>query len=667
MDRRSFSWTTGIAVVALVGAFARVAAQQVMMTSDVVRGVPGGLAVGAPPEKPLIAGTGLIVGQAVDAGSKRAISGALVTLSLPGYVPAQVLADAEGRFVFRDLPAGRFNLNATRPGYADGAFGRTRPSGPTQGIELAIDQRQGDITIPLWKFGAVGGTVLDENGDPLVGTQVRMLRQVTVAGKRQLQAAGIDTTDDRGTFRIGSLIPGDYIVVLPMVSNSGSPLDMLAGAPGDRVAMAFTAVAGVAAGGGGGGGGMSFNAVAFDPLGGSADAATAGLTDDGHMIVYPTTFYPVAGSPTRATLVTVASGDERLGVDFQLRPVRTAKVSGTLTGPDGPASNLSVTLTPADYEDLVTPIGAPTAMTDGSGRFTFGSVTPGSYVLRVVKSPGGSGDVMVTRSAGGTTMMTVTRTFISADGAPPPLPTDQTMWAEASVPVTASDVNGLSLMLRPAIRTNGTIAFTGGAVKPTSDKLAAISVSLEAADGRTAVAGGSARGRIDPNGTFQTMGVPPGKYIVRVQGAPEGWAFLGAMMGGRDVSIEPIEISSSDVNGIALTFTDHPASFGGMVTTSNGAPDPGATVLLFPTESDGWAGHGAQPRRIRSARVAKDGTFDIANVPPGTYLAAAVSDAIAADTNPKFLDALSRSATRVEIAEGDKKKQTLKTTNPGGR
>jgi hypothetical protein len=664
MDRRSLSWATGIAVVALAGAFARVAAQQMVMQTSDVRIGPGGPIMGGPPDKPLVAGTGLILGQAVDAGSKRPISGALVTLSLPGYVPAQVLADPEGRFVFRDLPAGRFNLTATRPGYADGGFGRTRPSGPTQGIELAVDQRQGDITIPLWKFAAVGGTVLDENGDPLVGAQVRMLRQSTVAGKRQLQPAGIDTTDDRGTYRIGSLVPGDYLVVLPMASNSGSPLELL-GAPLDRVAVAFSAL-GAAGGGGGGGGGMSFNSFSFDPLAGAADASTAGLTDDGHVIVYPTTFYPVAGSPTRATLVTVASGDERMGVDFQVRPVRTLKVSGTLTGPDGPASNLPVTLTPADYEDLVTPIGAPTAMTDGAGRFTFGSVTPGSYVLRVVKSPGGAGDMMVTRTAGGATMVTMTRT-ITVDGAPPALPTDQTMWAELSVPVASSDVTGLSVALRQAIRTNGTIAFTGGAVKPTSDKLSAISVSLEAADGRTAAAGGSARGRVDPNGTFQTMGVPPGKYIVRVQGAPEGWSFLGAMIGGRDVSIEPVELSSSDVGGIALTFTDHPASFGGTVTTSSGAPDPGASVVLFPTESDGWAGHGASPRRIRTARVAKDGSFDITNLPPGQYFAAAVSDAIAADTNPKFLDALSRVATRVDVAEGDKKKQTLKTTNPGGR
>jgi hypothetical protein len=221
--------------------------------------------------------------------------------------------------------------------------------------------------------------------------------------------------------------------------------------------------------------------------------------------------------------------------------------------------------------------------------------------------------------------------------------------------------------LRPAIRASGTLEFTGAAVKPTGDKLLAISVSLEAADGRTAVAGGSARGRVDPNGTFQTMGVPPGKYIVRVQGAPQGWSFLGAMMGGRDASIEPIEVSSNDVGGIALTFTDRPASLGGTVTTSSGAADAGATVLVFPTDSDGWAGHGSSPRRIRTARVARDGTFDIPNLPPGQYFVAAVGDALAPEATPKFLELLARTATRVDVREGEKKKQTLQSTNPGVR
>src|SRR5579862_1735769 len=670
MDRLSITLTTaGVAVAIAAGAIVHATAQQIIMTTQDTRVAGGGPLGGGAPDRPLSAGTGLIVGQAIDASTKRPVADALVTLQSSGYLPAQVLADTEGRFVFRDLPAGRFNLTATRPGYADGAFGRVRPTGPSQSIDLAADQKLADVTMPMWKFAVVSGTVLDENGDPLVGAPVRILRQAIVAGKRQLQQAGQETTDDRGTYRLSALTPGDYVVVLPMTPNSDSLLDGLLGKIGDRVNASFN-VAGRGGGGAGGnvavgGVGSLFNVQMAADLSGGADASTAGLTDDGHILSYPTTFYPTAGSPARATLITLASGDERLGVDFQLRPVRTAKVSGVIAGPDGPAQNLSVTLTPADYDDLVTPIGAPQTTTDGTGRFTFIRVPPGSYVLRAIKSPG-AGEISITRGPNGATMM-VRAMVISNDGAPPPLPTDATLWTEASVPVAANDVTGLSLSLRPAIRVNGTIAFNGGTAKPTADQLQAISVTLEAADGRTAVAGGSARGRVDPNGTFQTMGVPPGKYILRVSGAPQGFSFFGAMMGTRDVSIDPIEIAGSDVGGIALTFTDRPTDLGGMVTQSGGTPDSGASVIVFPTDPDQWAGHGASPRRIRTARVAKDGSFDIPNLPPGQYLAAAVPDGISPDPNPKFLELLTRTATRIEIGPGEQKKQTLQTANPGVR
>ncbi len=115
---------------------------------------------------------------------------------------------------------------------------------------------------------------------------------------------------------------------------------------------------------------------------------------------------------------------------------------------------------------------------------------------------------------------------------------------------------------------------------------------------------------------------------------------------------------------IALTFTDRPASLSGNVSTPGGAIDPGASVLVFPTEPDGWISHGSRPRRLLSTRVGKDGSFSFSNVPPGRYFAVAIPDTVARDMNPKFLDALSRVATRLEIGDGEKKQQALKTVTP---
>ncbi len=55
-----------------------------------------------PPQR----GTGLVVGQVVDAGSGRPVAGAIVILGPPTSAAPRVLTGGDGRFVFRDLRRG---------------------------------------------------------------------------------------------------------------------------------------------------------------------------------------------------------------------------------------------------------------------------------------------------------------------------------------------------------------------------------------------------------------------------------------------------------------------------------------------------------------------------------------------------------------------------------
>src|SRR5688572_252203 len=109
------------AVVALLGAVTVSAQQDIRITQEVMTTNP----VGGPGPggglTPIPQGTGLIVGQIVEAGSSRPIAGALVTLNLRASRPIRALADGQGRFVFRDLPKGSYGLTATKPGHVDGA------------------------------------------------------------------------------------------------------------------------------------------------------------------------------------------------------------------------------------------------------------------------------------------------------------------------------------------------------------------------------------------------------------------------------------------------------------------------------------------------------------------------------------------------------------------
>lgn len=616
--------------------------QEVMTTNPIGGQGPGGGLV------PIPQGTGLILGQIVDAGSNRPVPGALVTLGLPGSRPIRALADGQGRFVFRDLPKGRFNLTATKAGFVDGAYGRMRPSGPTLPFELVDGERASGVSMALWRHAAVGGTVLDEQGEPIVGATVRVLRRQIIGGQWRLVPGTQDLTDDRGAYRIGTLEPGEYVVAVPMGQGSSALDGLLPMVDGQRdVVVSVAAVRmGVAVGGDSG--------IFIEGMGGN-DAA--GVGEDGKPLTYPTTFYPASASAARATVTKLGSGDERTNLDFQMRPVRALKISGMAVGPEGPVANLALTLVPVEAETLASALDTRTAFSNAGGAFTFPSVPPGQYLMRATRTPRiafGAGDATIVQQ-GGATIMTRTATAAGA----PPLPTEPTLWAEMPVSVAASDMTDLSILLRPGIRVTGIVQFDGATARPESDRLSSIAVSLEPADVRPG-GPGTVRGRVEASGQFATMGVPAGRYFVRVAGAPQGWTFRGATLGGRDVTDTPMEIESGDVSGITLGFTDRPTDLSGHVQM-DGASTDGASVIVFPTDQTAWVGYGSAARRLRNVRADKTGAYSVSNLPAGEYFVAAVADKTAVDwQNPAFLASLTTDAVRVRLSDGQRATQNVK-------
>jgi hypothetical protein len=50
----------------------------------------------------------------------------------------RAVTNANGQFVFRKVPKGRFSLLAAKPGYAEGAYGRRAPGGTPRSVELDV-------------------------------------------------------------------------------------------------------------------------------------------------------------------------------------------------------------------------------------------------------------------------------------------------------------------------------------------------------------------------------------------------------------------------------------------------------------------------------------------------------------------------------------------------
>ena len=278
-------------------------------------------------------------------------------------------------------------------------------------------------------------------------------------------------------------------------------------------------------------------------------------------------------------------GEDRTGVDLHLRLVATVKVTGTVTGPEGPVPNMGVRLLHANIDEFTSDLGLETAVaaTDATGAFTLLGVPPGAYTVKILKTPRpaspavpSEGMVMVSSGTGtsfGTSLGPTTTT-------PAPLPTEPTLWASAPLSVAEADIAGVSLALRQGSRVTGRVEFEGTRNPPAPDQLQRMSVTLQPLDARTL--GLVTPGRVGADQQFRTLGFPPGRYLVTAGGAGTDWTLKSAMVGGRDVSDEPLEIGTEEIGGVVLLFTDRPTQLTGTVRNTQNQGDPDADVVVFP-------------------------------------------------------------------------------------
>lgn len=632
------------------------------------------------------AATAFIVGQVIDAHTGRGVAGAIVSLTggpgsraatpgsplspNPGSLNEQlrgvdrVMATTDGRFVFRDLAPGSYNVTAQKPGYIDGAYGRRMPTGATRSLVLAEGERVGDVSIAIWKYAAISGTVIDEAGEPVVGIQVRAMRRSIVAGRRLFTTGASGTTDDRGVFRISMLTPGDYLVAV-VSTHVAVPLSTLeelrgGGSQDPTRTLALRSL---------------FEAGSSTASPGSATAVQVGdlvqTVRGSHvppppganaaMFVYPTMFFPASGSSSDAGLVSVASGEEHAGADFQMKPVPATQISGKVLSAEGPVQNITIRLVNAESEDFATELDVATTVSAGDGSFVFPAVPAGAYVLDVQRYPRPIGPGSTTTIVQSGSGMTISAVRAFGARVEVQMSSEPVLWARVPITVDTRPVSDISISLQTAARVGGRIVFEGTTTPPKGDQLTSISVVADAPDGRSRRMPSA---RVDRFGRFTIPGLPGGRYFLRGGGAPEGWTFKSAMLEGRDISEVPLEVGAVDISAIAITFTDRPTQLTGMVRNDQGAPDPDATVLVFPSDAQMWTGHGhgLLNRRFRSVRAGTTGAYTVLGLPAGSYAVIAVPDEQTADwQDPINLETLARRAARVQIDDDQTRSQNLIT------
>ncbi len=227
----------------------------------------------AAPTKP-----GKVEGTVINSVTNDPVKKAAVILqALAGRANYSAVTDATGHFHFESVDPGRYQAIGIRDGFRP--LEGNRFNAMAKPVTVSAEQEVKDVVVKLLPLAVVNGHVLDEDGDPLVWSQVQALRYVYgQGGVRQLQPTGFATTNDLGEFQLLDLEPGRYY---------------------------FLAVA----------------RPRLERLPPNTKSATPEQA-------YPKTFYPSASEAEQSTATVVAAGAQVSGIDFHLREAPAFHIRG---------------------------------------------------------------------------------------------------------------------------------------------------------------------------------------------------------------------------------------------------------------------------------------------------------------------------------------------------
>lgn len=580
------------------------AAQQQIIINGTTTDMPVQLP-GMGPRQPKT-GTARLRGRVLSVENGGPVRRAQVRIMSQDIGSKSAMTDAEGRYEFRDLPAGRFNLSATKAGYVSVQYGQTRPFESGKPIDLSDGQLMDKADISMPRGSAISGRLVDEFGDPVADAVVSAMRSVWSGGRRRLQPSGrTGQTNDLGQFRIYGLSPGDYYVNATFRG-------------GDMMAMEFAMAAAVGGSAGAGG-----------PVGSNPNSG------------YAPTYFPGTANGAEAQKITLAVGQEAQNTDFALLPVKLAKITGTVVSSEGkPVEGSMINAVPRNAEGVGMMMMAGNARSDKNGNFTIPNVAPGEYTLQSramqIMTTGGGDNMMFTARIGGDS---------GADAEVGSLP----------ITVSGDDLSNVVIVTAKGATASGRLIFDDGS-KPSSVTNIRVSAAPVDSDGPVVSFGGGP-GSVKADGTFELKSLS-GTRIIRAANVPPGWMLKSVRVNGNDVTDSGMDFKAGEsISGLEVTLTSKLTEVNGTVKEGS-QPVKDYTVVVFADEPQKWTL--ANSRYVTGSRPDQEGRFQIKNLPAGGYYAIAVDYLAQGEWNdPDVLERLKPRASSFSINEGETKTLNL--------
>jgi hypothetical protein len=152
---------------------------------------------------------GVIRGVVVENFTGKVLARAEVVLQPIAGTPGGVQtkrADSRGAFVFDSLADGAYIVKASRNSFMPAEYGQKRWNSASVPVTVE-DAAPVFLNIRLFRYCAIGGTVVDENDEGLPGHDVAAYRD-----SKPPELIAKTTTDERGVYRLHGLAPGAYVV-----------------------------------------------------------------------------------------------------------------------------------------------------------------------------------------------------------------------------------------------------------------------------------------------------------------------------------------------------------------------------------------------------------------------------------------------------------------------
>jgi Carboxypeptidase regulatory-like domain len=526
--------------------------------------------------------TASIKGLVTTADTGAPVRGAEVRLSSRGSYNRLVTTDGEGLFNLRDLPAGEYRLTVSRTGFTPLVFGQRRPLE----VPTAIQLDEGEAftaNLALTRGGAIHGRVIDQFGEPIAGTRVQVLRSRMIRGQRRLQSMGPgDQTDDTGEFRVYGLPPGDYYVT-----------------------------------------------------------ASTGTVDSVRRD--PPIYYPATSNFSEAQTITLAAGTEA-SADFQLQPVRYARVSGIVFNASGAPEQAMVQLVSQviGIGSTIENAGPPSAFminadTGTDGRFTIENVPPGPYMLIANSS----------FTAGMAAGLEAGNPNAGPNRAMQEIMERGPETASMPIVVTGDNVSDLALTTRRGGILSGTFVADSGVVRALPQGLGAEVRPARDGGGMSMTQGG--RGN-----AFRVIGMT-GPFYLNITGVPEGWAVSQITVDGADVTDEAIDLKGQSATA-RVVLTDLVTTIRGVVQSRRERAS--YSVVVFPDDAARWA---YPSRYVRATRADDRGSFSIVGLPANERYFAVAVDYLeeGEEQDTQFLERLRTQAMTFSLNEGERQSVVL--------